>query len=80
MSDTVTKPDIGMWQAIFEAEVGDDGYGEDPTVNRKYMVKNTTQMNFIYYLWKIFHFTFEITSTNFISNTIKKLFSTIFKL
>lgn len=35
MSDTVTKPDIHMRQAMFEAEVGDDGYGEDPTVNRK---------------------------------------------
>lgn len=36
MSDTVTKPDIHMRQAIFEAEVGDDGYGDDPTVNCKY--------------------------------------------
>lgn len=35
MSDTATKPDIHMRQAMFEAEVGDDGYGEDPTVNRK---------------------------------------------
>ncbi|XP_050520507.1 uncharacterized protein LOC126893967 [Daktulosphaira vitifoliae] len=33
-SDTVTRPDIKMRQAMFEAEVGDDGYGEDPTVNR----------------------------------------------
>ena len=33
-SDTVTHPTRGMRQAIFEAEVGDDVYGEDPTVNR----------------------------------------------
>lgn len=34
-SDTVTQPDTHMRQAMFDAEVGDDGYGEDPTVNRK---------------------------------------------
>ena len=33
-SDTVTQPTAGMRQAIFEAEVGDDMSGEDPTVNR----------------------------------------------
>ena len=33
-SDTVTKPTAGMRQAMAEAEVGDDVYGEDPTVNR----------------------------------------------
>lgn len=33
-SDTVTRPSDGMRQAIYEAEVGDDVYGEDPTVNR----------------------------------------------
>lgn len=33
-SDTVTKPTAGMRRAIAEAEVGDDVYGEDPTVNR----------------------------------------------
>ena len=33
-SDTVTRPSPGMRRAIFEAEVGDDQYGEDPTVNR----------------------------------------------
>ena len=33
-SDTVTKPTAAMRQAIFEAEVGDDMSGEDPTVNR----------------------------------------------
>ena len=32
-SDTVTKPSEGMRQAMFEAKVGDDVYGEDPTVN-----------------------------------------------
>jgi len=35
-SDTITQPDIQMRQAMFEAEVGDDGYGEDPTINRKF--------------------------------------------
>ena len=33
-SDTVTHPTLGMRQAIFEAEVGDDVFHEDPTVNR----------------------------------------------
>ena len=31
-SDTVTKPSAGMIQAMSSAEVGDDVYGEDPTV------------------------------------------------
>lgn len=33
-SDTVTKPTPAMRKAMAEAEVGDDVYGEDPTVNR----------------------------------------------
>lgn len=33
-SDTVTRPTIAMRQAMAAAEVGDDVYGEDPTVNR----------------------------------------------
>ena len=33
-SDTVTKPTPRMRRAMAEAEVGDDVYGEDPTVNR----------------------------------------------
>ncbi len=32
-SDTVTKPSNEMKKAMFMAEVGDDVYGEDPTVN-----------------------------------------------
>jgi threonine aldolase len=32
-SDTVTKPTTAMRRAMSEAEVGDDVYGEDPTVN-----------------------------------------------
>ncbi len=32
-SDTVTKPTPGMLQAMMKAEVGDDVFGEDPTVN-----------------------------------------------
>ena len=33
-SDTVTRPSPGMRQAMAEAPVGDDQYGEDPSVNR----------------------------------------------
>jgi threonine aldolase len=33
-SDTVTRPTAEMRKAMAEAEVGDDGYGEDPTVRR----------------------------------------------
>jgi threonine aldolase len=32
-SDTVTRPDAAMREAIARAEVGDDVYGEDPTIN-----------------------------------------------
>ena len=32
-SDTVTRPTAAMRKAMFEAEVGDDVYREDPTVN-----------------------------------------------
>ncbi|MCA6074291.1 threonine aldolase family protein [Fulvivirga sedimenti] len=32
-SDTVTRPTKGMLAAMFEAKVGDDVFGEDPTVN-----------------------------------------------
>ncbi|QLH76444.1 aminotransferase class I/II-fold pyridoxal phosphate-dependent enzyme [Halosimplex rubrum] len=32
-SDTVTKPDEAMREAARDADVGDDVYGEDPTVN-----------------------------------------------
>jgi threonine aldolase len=33
-SDTVTKPTPGMREAMANAEVGDDVFGEDPTVNK----------------------------------------------
>lgn len=33
-SDTVTKPSAGMRAAMAQAEVGDDVFGDDPTVNR----------------------------------------------
>ncbi|UQY35456.1 low-specificity L-threonine aldolase [Pseudomonas fulva] len=33
-SDTVTQPTAGMRDAMLAAELGDDVYGEDPTVNR----------------------------------------------
>ena len=41
-SDTVTKPTTGMLQAIMGAEVGDDVYKEDPTVNE--LEKKLAQM------------------------------------
>ena len=33
-SDTVTRPSPGMRKAMHDAEVGDDVFGDDPTVNR----------------------------------------------
>jgi threonine aldolase len=33
-SDTITRPTPGMRRAMAEAEVGDDVFGEDPTLNR----------------------------------------------
>lgn len=33
-SDTVTKPSPGMMKAIMKAELGDDVFGEDPTVRK----------------------------------------------
>jgi threonine aldolase len=33
-SDTMTRPTPAMRKAMAEAEVGDDVFGEDPTVNR----------------------------------------------
>src|SRR5512142_1689156 len=33
-SDTITRPTPEMRRAMAEAEVGDDVYGEDPTVDR----------------------------------------------
>jgi threonine aldolase len=33
-SDTVTRPSAGMRRAMMEAELGDDVFGDDPTVNR----------------------------------------------
>ena len=33
-SDTLTKPTQGMLDAMFSAQVGDDVFGEDPTVNQ----------------------------------------------
>lgn len=34
ISDTVTKPSLGMLDAMMTAEVGDDVFKEDPTVNK----------------------------------------------
>ena len=41
-SDTVTRPSKGMKKAIYDAEVGDDVYGDDPTVN--YLEKKISEM------------------------------------
>src|SRR4030095_13663889 len=32
-SQTVTKPTAGMMDAVMNAKVGDDVFGEDPTIN-----------------------------------------------
>jgi len=32
-SDTVTKPTPGMMEAMMRARVGDDVFGEDPSIN-----------------------------------------------
>ncbi len=34
ISDTVTKPTPEMLEVMFQAEVGDDVFGEDPTINK----------------------------------------------
>lgn len=39
-SDTITKPSEGMRKAIYAAQVGDDVYGEDPTVNKLQELSN----------------------------------------
>ena len=41
-SDTVTQPTAEMRRAMAEAEVADDVYGEDPTMNR--LVERTAQI------------------------------------
>ena len=33
-SDTVTQPTQEMREAMYRAQVGDDVYGDDPTMNR----------------------------------------------
>ncbi len=33
-SDTVTQPTVEMRKAMYEAELGDDVFGDDPTINR----------------------------------------------
>ncbi|MBU1651378.1 aminotransferase class I/II-fold pyridoxal phosphate-dependent enzyme, partial [bacterium] len=33
-SDTITKPTLEMREAIAKAEVGDDVFGDDPTINK----------------------------------------------
>ena len=38
-SDTVTKPSLKMRQAMADAVVGDDVFGEDPTVNGMLLIQ-----------------------------------------
>ena len=38
-SDTVTKPSEGMLNAMMQAKVGDDVFGDDPEINQ--LQKNT---------------------------------------
>lgn len=45
-SDTVTKPGLLMRRAISEAEVGDDVFGEDPTVNGLTLISFTRMVVF----------------------------------
>ena len=45
-SDTVTKPTPEMRRAIYEAELADDVYGEDPTVNRLQELAAERQRNY----------------------------------
>ena len=39
-SDTVTRPTPGMWDAIRNAELGDDVLGDDPTGTRVALLTN----------------------------------------
>ena len=41
-SDTVTKPSSGMLEAMHHAKVGDDVFGDDPSVNE--LEKNTAEL------------------------------------
>ena len=41
-ADTYTLPSPEMRKAMYEAEVGNDGFGEDPTVNK--LEKMTSEM------------------------------------
>src|ERR1700741_693073 len=49
-SDTVTRPTPAMRRAMAEAEVGDDVYGEDPTVARLQEV-GASRLGFEASLW-----------------------------
>ena len=53
-SDTVTKPSKAMREAMAAAEVGDDVYGDDPTVNGKNLNLITHNM--------LFYFSFPLSS------------------
>ena len=48
-SDTVTKPSKAMREAMAAAEVGDDVYGDDPTVNGKNLNLLHTKCYFIFH-------------------------------
>ena len=54
-SDTVTKPSDAMRKVMYDAEVGDDVYKEDPSVNKlqemaskiKEVLENKKELHFI---------------------------------
>lgn len=56
-SDTVTLPSKGMREAIANAALGDDIFGEDPTTNGKkfYCLISLVKHSF---LWSSFNFAF----------------------
>lgn len=52
-SDTLTKPSLAMKQAMFDAEVGDDVFGEDPTVNGSIILLTLINLTHIFCKSKI---------------------------
>ena len=51
-SDTFTKPTPEMRKLMAEAEVGDDVFGEDPTVN---LLQGKYLTSYLHNIWPKFH-------------------------
>ena len=47
-SDTLTKPTPAMRRAMAEAEVGDDVFGEDPTIRKNTIPRKTETFPIIF--------------------------------